>query len=238
MELAENFVCGICLDTIFKGSLKRCTGCKKAFHSPCILPWLRLHQEHPSCPACRASPMELFDDRYLEEIFAALQKDLLVTCQFCLISVRTRELLGDHYALCSAYQRKLSKKAYERAEFIFELLSRNTPQIFFDFKYPSDDRPFLRAELDLPDRRENAQALVVVLFVRKNSKKPTEYAFDVGLAAQQPCIPRFPIHLGAILSFCKEEVYCEVRVLKEARQVRLFKVTSSRPEFRVWAYIF
>ena len=238
MDLSEDFVCGVCLDTLFKGNLKRCENCKKAFHTECILKWIRAAPSKANCAACQVSPIILVDDRYLEDLFAAVRSDLLVVCKFCSIHVSTRDILRDHYALCSAYQRKLAKKAYERAEFIIDLLSKNTPQIAFDFKYPNGDKPFIRAELVVPDRRESPQSLLFVLFVRRNAKRPNEYLFDIGFDQHQTEPPRFPLNLGSILTFSLEDIQCEVRALKHTKQIRLFKISSASTEFRMWIYVF
>jgi hypothetical protein len=238
MDLPDDFVCAVCIETLFTRPLKRCMGCGKAFHKVCILKWLKTQSSETSCPCCRCSPMMIMDDQYLEQIFVALQNNLLAVCKFCRIRVSTQEILSDHYALCSAYQRKLSKQISQRGEFLWELLSKSTPQIAFDFKYPTGEKPFIRAEINVPDRRESPQTLLFVLFVRKNAKRPNEYLFDIGLADEQHEAPRFPVNLGAILAFCREELHCEVRALKHAKQIKLFKVTSSRPSFRMWIYVF
>jgi hypothetical protein len=238
MDLPDDFICAICIETLFKPPLKRCMGCGKAFHRSCILKWLKTQNSDTSCPCCRCSPMMIMDDQYLEQIFSAIQSKLVVVCRFCSIRVSTKEILTDHYALCSAYQRKLSKETNEKTEFLWDLLSKNTPQISFNFKYPKNDKPFVRAEINIPDRRENPQNLLFVLFVRKNAKRPNEYVFDIGLADEQTEAPRFPLHLGSILAFCREELHCQVHALKHAKQIRLFKVQSSKPDFRMWIYVF
>jgi hypothetical protein len=182
--------------------------------------------------------MIINDDQYIEELFAAVQNDLLVSCKFCAIKVSTHDILRDHYALCSAYQRKLAKKTYERAEFLWSLFCKITPQISFDFKYPTGRKPFIRAEITIPDRREEPQALLFVLIIRRNTKNPTEYRFDIALADKQPEPPRFPLNFGAILAFSRDELKCEVKALDHVRKIPLFHITSTRSHFRMWTYVF
>ena len=110
--------------------------------------------------------------------------------------------------------------------------------VSFNFKYPSGRKPFIRAEITIPDRRESPQALLFILFIRKNAKNPTEYRFDIGLADKQPEAPRFPLNFGAILAFSREELKCEVRVLDHAKQIELFRITAVKAKFRMWTYVF
>jgi hypothetical protein len=238
MDPSGDFVCSICIDTLFSRPIKRCEGCGVAFHRVCILKWLKSQGSKTSCPNCRCSPMLIMDDRYLEQLFSSIQTSLPCVCKFCAVRVSTEDILRDHYALCSAYQRKRLEQLYQRGEFLWELLSKNTPQIAFDFKYPKGDRPFIRIEVHIPDRRESPQTLLFILLVQKNAKKDTDYLFNIGLADQQTEAPRFPLNLGAILSLGKEELYCEVRALTHAKQMKLFKVTTSQPRFRMWIYVF
>ena len=238
MDLAGDFVCTICIDTLFSRSIKRCEGCGNAFHRVCILKWLRSQGSNTSCPCCRCTPMLISDDHYLEKLFSSIQGNLPMVCSYCSIRVSTHDILRDHYAICTAYQKKLSAEIYKRGEFLWELLSKNTPQISFEFKYPKGEKPFIRAEINIPDRRESPQNLLFVLLVQKNTKKPTEYLFRIGLADQQAEAPRFPLNLGAILSLCREELHCDVHALNHAKQIKLFQVTTSQPRFRMWIYVF
>jgi len=224
------FLCSICYET-YSPPLYLCTTCSCNFHQACINKWIQTSGDQAKCPNCNAQPIVIVSNRDLD---AVLQPEHRYRCRFCKASVTSQQFLEHHYAICAAYQRYLVKVTARRAEFVLELLSKNAAQAAIEFSFPAS-KTCLRADLNVPDRRERPQELNFVLLVRRGKKDTAEYLFELMEAESSP---RYPLRLAVVLAYDTDKLSSVFKTLIRRKQTKLFQLHAEKGDFRMWICAF